>query len=119
MAAWFLPATLAGLLGGLGIVDSAQVRGLLGDTQVYGLVDDAQVHGLVGDAQVHGLLLHLHHGARVIAPNLVQLEARLTLGQLDTHLNLVQLLLELARIPANLSMVTCKSGVSSGGAKAG
>ena len=62
MAAWFLPATLAGLLGGLGVVDSAQVRGLLGDTQVYGLVDDAQVHGLVGDAQVHGLLLHLHHG---------------------------------------------------------
>ena len=70
VAAWFLPATLAGLLGGLGVVDSAQVRGLLGDTQVCGLVDDAQVHGLVGDAQVHGLVDDAQvHG-------LVQLEAR-------------------------------------------
>ena len=53
------------------------------------VVDGTQVCGLVGDVQVRGL---------------VQLEGCLIFGQL---------LLELARGPANLSVFTCETGVSS------
>ena len=68
---------------------------MIGVPENFMVVDGAQVRGLVGDVQVRGL---------------VQLEARLIFGQL---------FLKLARSPANLSMVTCESGVSSGEVQAG